>query len=124
MSKGARSVLIFGIYLAFLGGTLIVVPNLLLAAFSVPLTKEIWIRIVGTLLVGISFFYIQAVRAEFTAFFRWTVYARIGVFVSFVCFVVLGLAPSTLILFGLVDLTGAVWTAKSLRSETPATVPV
>ena len=117
MSYSARTVFGFGIYLVILGITLIVVPNFLLGTFGFPATNEVWIRVVGMLVLILAFFYTQAARKELTNFFRWTVYARASVFVFFLAFVVLGLAQLALILFGAVDLLGAIWTGLALRSK-------
>lgn len=117
MSNGAKSVLVFAIYLLFLGATLLVIPNALLSLFAYPTTDEVWIRVAGMLLVMIAFYYIQAARNELIAFFRWTVYARATVILFFVVFVILGFARPILILFGTVDLLAALWTAVVLRSS-------
>ena len=115
MSRAGRSVLVFGVYLTFLGATLLAVPNLLLGVFRFPATAEVWIRVVGVLALCLAFYYIQAARRGIGEFFRWTVSARCLVFVSFVVFVVLRLADPALALFGAVDLSGAIWTALALR---------
>jgi hypothetical protein len=116
MSKGARSVFVFGLYLFLLGGILIIAPNILLQLFSVPPTTEVWIRVAGMLIIFLGFYYVQTARNEIIQFFRWSVYVRASVIVFFVMFVVLGLAPSQLIIFGAIDLLAAVWTALELRS--------
>lgn len=115
MSYSARTVFGFGIYLVVLGITLLLAPNLLLGAFGVPATNEVWIRVVGVLVLILAFYYTQAARAELTGFLQWTVYARAAVFFFFLAFVVLGLAPPALVLFGTIDLLGAVWTGRALR---------
>lgn len=117
MSSSAKSVFVFGIYLVVLGITLLVAPNVLLSLFGVPVTNEVWIRLVGMLLVLLAFYYIQAARKELTDFFQWTVYARASVIVFFIVFVALGLAQAILILFGAIDLLAAIWTRLALRSS-------
>jgi len=117
MSKGAKSLFVFGIYMVVLGITLLVVPNVLLTLFGLPATTEVWIRVVGMLVCLLAVYYIQAARNELTAFFRWTVYTRGSVIVFFIVFVVLGLVKPALILFGGVDLLGAIWTGLALRSS-------
>jgi hypothetical protein len=116
MSYSARTVFVFGIYLVVLGIILIAVPNLLVNAFGFPATNEVWIRVVGMLVLILAFYYTQAARKELTDFFQWTVYARASVIVFFLAFVVVGLAKAALILFGAVDLLGAIWTGLALRS--------
>jgi len=123
MSYGAKTVFVFGIYLVVLGITLIALPNLLLNAFGFPATSEVWIRVVGMLVLILAFYYTQAARKELTVFFQWTVYARASVIVFFLAFVVLGLAKAALILFGVVDLAGAIWTGLALRSSSKGARP-
>jgi hypothetical protein len=55
-----------------------------------------------------------------TDFLKLTVYTRSSLIVFFAAFVLLGLASPPLILFGVVDLLGAIWTGLALRS--PKTV--
>ena len=115
MSKVARSVYVFSFYLFGLGLVLTVVPNLLLRAFGIPTTTEVWIRVVGMLVLLLGYYYSRAARRELTDFFRWTVHARSAVLVFFIAFVALGFAPPILILFGVIDAGAAAWTAISLR---------
>ena len=70
MSKSARSVLVFGVYLVLLGLVLIAVPNVLLGAFGLALTTEVWVRVVGMLVLCLAFYYIQAATHELTSFFQ------------------------------------------------------
>ena len=120
MSKGARSVFVFGLYLAVLGVVLLVVPNFLLEAFFLPGTTEVWIRVVGMLILFLGFFYTQAARKELTDFVRWTMYPRSTVILFFAVFVLLGFAKPPLILFGVVDLLGVIWTGLALRAPKTA----
>jgi HEAT repeats len=117
MSNSARSVFVFGLYLVVLGIILLVVPNFLLGMFFLPSTTEVWIRVVGMLLLFLGFYYTQAARKEMTDFFQWTVYVRPTVILFFAAFVLLGFASPFLILFGVVDFLGAIWTGMALRSS-------
>ena len=117
MSNSAKSLLVFGIYLSVQGSILLVIPNVLLGLFGIPETNEVWIRILGLLLVLVSFYYVQAARSELTNFFQWTVYTRTVLLVSMVLFVLLADAPPIIILFGFADFAGAMWTQFALRSD-------
>ena len=116
MSKSALSMFVFGLYVAVIGIIMMVVPNFLLNAVSRTSTTEVWIRVVGLLLLYLGFYYTQAARKEMTDFFRWTVYTRSTVIVFFAVFVLLGFAGPPLIMFGVIDLLGAIWTGLALRS--------
>ncbi|MFN8382162.1 MAG: hypothetical protein U0V02_09495 [Anaerolineales bacterium] len=117
MSKSARSVFIFGLYLDILGIVLLVIPNILLGAFQLPSTNEVWIRVVGMLVFLLGIYYILAARKEMIDFFQWTVYLRSTVIFFFAVLVLFGYAKPLLMLFGVIDLLGAIWTGMQLRSS-------
>ncbi|MBD3851560.1 MAG: hypothetical protein IFK93_09695 [Acidobacteria bacterium] len=122
MSRSALSVFVFSIYLYVFGFMLIVIPDTLLRIFKFPDADGLWIRIVGMLMIILGFYYSHAARSELRAFFVWTVIARTSVLLFFVAFVIAGFAPTTLILFGVIDFAAAMWTLLAMRSDT-ATPP-
>jgi hypothetical protein len=115
MSKSATSVFVFGVYLVLLGLLLVIVPNVLLRIFGFAMTTEVWVRVVGVLVLCLAFYYVQAARRELVEFFQWTVFVRAFVFVCLALFAALKLAAPPLALFGCLDLLGSVWTALCLR---------
>jgi hypothetical protein len=117
MTRAAFSVLVFSIYLYLLGAVLVVVPNALLRVFRFPETQEVWVRVVGMLVLLLGLYYTTAARNELTPMLRATVVARFAVLAFFIGFVAAGLAPTVLILFGVVDAAAASWTALALRSD-------
>jgi len=117
MSKSAFSVKAFGIYLLVLGVGLTLAPNLLLSVFGMAATSEVWIRVVGVLVFNIGIYYVYAARCEAKAFFQASVYTRTLVLASFAAFAVLGFASPVLILFGVADFAGGIWTHLTLRAE-------
>ena len=117
MSKPARSVFCFGIYLGLLGAWLVSFPNPLLTTFGFPSTNEVWIRIVGALALVLAFFYVEFARKEMKGAFYLTVYGRSAMLIFYATFVWRGYVAPVIILFGLVDLLGALWTAAALRSD-------
>lgn len=117
MSRAARSVFLFGLYLVLVGLALIFFPNLLFKLLRIPPSMEVWPRVIGVLALVLAHYYTQAARHEVVAIFRWTVTARIMVFVMFAGFVLLGAAPLPLAVLGTVDLVAALWTALALRPK-------
>lgn len=117
MKSSSTSLLVFGIYLIGMGTGLVLMPNIVLSILGFPATDEIWIRVVGMLALVLAFYYISASRANVKTFAQWTVPARIGVFISFTAFVILGLVGPMMIMLGSVDLIGAVWTGWALKTE-------
>lgn len=115
MSAAARSVVVFGWYLLGLGAVLVVAPNPLLAAFGVPATEEVWIRVLGVVVLVLGTLDVRVGREDFLPYLRARVPTRASVIVLFAAFVAAGLVKPVLVLFGLVDLAGAIWTAAALR---------
>jgi hypothetical protein len=123
MTRAARSVYSFGIYLIALGGVLIGSPNTLLALVRVPTTTEPWVHVLGIPVLGMGLLFVASARAEQTAFFRATVGSRIFAFAALVALALLAIAPPAIAGFGLADLAGALWTWMALRQtavEAPA----
>lgn len=116
MQDPVFSVRAFGVYLWLLGTTLLLAPNLLLTAFGLPATDEVWIRVVGVLVINIGVYYFTGARKENPGFLRATAYARGFVLAAFIAFVALGYAPAMLIGFGAVDALGGAWTLWALRA--------
>ncbi len=117
MSRAARSVRWFGVYVAILGAVLVFAPNLLLSMFRVPETREVWIRVLGVVLFDLGVLYWCFARSESGPLFRATIATRTLILVAFVAFVALGLVTPVLILFGAVDFGGGLWTAWALRAD-------
>jgi hypothetical protein len=118
MKKSSTTLMVFGIYLIGMGLGLLFSPNMVLGIFGFPASYEVWPHVVGVLALVLAFYYISAARADLRAFARWTVPARIAVFVAFTAFVLVGLVGPVMIALGAVDLLGALWTGWALKAET------
>jgi hypothetical protein len=123
MSKAARSLFVFSLYLFGLGLVILILPNTLLGLFGLPPTNEVWIRLVGMMLLILVPYYMQAVRHELLPIIQLSVYVRSSVILFFLALVSLGLASPLLILFGIIDLLGAIWTWVALRSSSETQLP-
>jgi hypothetical protein len=117
LSNAAKSIFAFGIYLIGFGAILVLAPNTAFALFGIPSTNEVWVRVVGMLLLFFAFYCIQAARKELTDFFQWTVYTRSMVIIFLTTFVLLEFVKPVLILVGVIDLFAAIWTGLALRSS-------
>lgn len=115
MSSAARSITVFGIYLAAVGLSFFFIPNVVLPLFGFPTTAEVWIRLTGLLTAILGMYFLYSVRYEDRQFFRATIFARLIFFAGVTTLVILQLASPLLILFGLVDMAGAAWTWQTLR---------
>jgi hypothetical protein len=123
MTKPAQTLFFFALYLFGLGTILVTAPNWLLGVFGFPPTTDVWIRVVGMLVVFLGVYYIVAARANFLPILEISVKVRIAVLLFFAAFVALGFASPVLLLFGVIDVAGALWTWLALRSELGAPAP-
>jgi hypothetical protein len=110
VTRAARSIYVFGIYLLVMGGVLIGSPNTLLGILHLPPTDEPWIHVLGVPVMAIGMFHVVGARAELVAFFRASIWVRLFVLLSFVVLAALRIVPPIVIGFGLVDAGGALWT--------------
>lgn len=117
MSPASRSLYYFGFYLLATGITLTVFPNVLLSLVGVPETTEVWIHLLGVVVFAIGLYYVFMAPTNNFLFLTLSVYARISVFLWFVIFIVINLAPIQLLPFGLIDLAGAIWTYTALKKS-------
>jgi hypothetical protein len=114
MNPSAISVFVFGIYLLFVGAGFLFIPNTVLPLFKLPKTNEPWIRVMAILVAIIGYYYLVAAHNDLTPIFWATVYGRFTVLVTFIILVLTKKASPPLILFGVVDSLGAVWTLITL----------
>ena len=120
MSKSAFSAKVFAVYLFIAGALLATVPNVLLSILFIARTSEVWIRVIGVIAFMIGVYAWVAANHEFKPFLVASVYTRFVVFVAFTAFAVLGLASPMVMLFGLADLAGGIWTYFALRADASA----
>ncbi len=117
MSKSAKSLLFFSFYLFLVGLELLLIPGFFTKTFKLAETTEPYIRIVGVLAIILGLYYYNAARENLTSFFKVSIPGRIFYFVAVVGLVLAGIAPPVFTVFGLIDLSGAVWTWFTLRGE-------
>lgn len=117
MKKSSTSLLVFGVYLIGMGLGLVLMPNFVLGTLGFPASDEVWPHVVGALALVLAFYYISASRTDLRSFAQMTVPARVGVFLLFTAFVLAGWAGPIMIMLGVVDLLGALWTRSALKAE-------
>ena len=117
MSKTAFTIKASCCYIIALGLALVLVPNLVMSAMRMPVTSDVWIRVVGVTVINIGVFFWVAAQTEAVALFRATLVIRPLVLVWFAAFVALGLVSPMLLVFGAVEAAGALWTWLALRAD-------
>ena len=124
MSKTAFTIKASCCYIIALGLALVLVPNLVMSAMRMPATSDVWIRVLGVTVVNIGVFFWVAAQTEAMALFRASVVIRPLVLVWFAAFVALGLASPMLLVFGVIEAAGALWTWLALRADQRAGQPM
>ena len=123
MSRAAFSARVFAVYLFVVSPVLVCAPNFLLTMFGIAPTGEVWIRVVGVIAFNLGVYMWVAARHENKPFLEASVYTRGSVFCAFVVFALLGLASPMIVLFGLIDLGGGLWTWYALKADARADGP-
>lgn len=117
MSKSAVSAKVFAVYLFFAGSLLATAPNLLLSTLHIPQTSEVWIRVLGVVAFMIGVYAWIAASHAFKPFLVASVYTRCVFFLACAAFAATGLANPMIMLFGVADLVGGIWTYLALRAD-------
>jgi hypothetical protein len=117
MTKSAFSSFAWGLYLMVAGSGFLFIPNVLLPLFGLPTTTEVWIRVIGLLVVILGYYYIHCARTNAMPFIQITVPGRIVFALGLVALVLMGFSAPGLIMIGVVDTLGAMWTWRALRVQ-------
>ena len=102
-------------YVIISGLQLIFIPNTLLTLFGFAPTNEIWIRVMGLLVLTLSFYYYAMARTGTRSVIEATVRGRLFFCGGLISFVALGLAKPPLVGFALLEIGLALWTWWELR---------
>jgi hypothetical protein len=115
--RAVRSLFVWGLYLYGAGGMLVGAPNVLLAMSFLPPAQEVWIRVVGIIVLILAYFSMMSARTANAEYMRWSVRGRYFAGAAFFAFVLLQMAGPGLAIFGAIDVAGASWTAWALRRD-------
>lgn len=97
------------------GLALIFFPNVLLGIFGLPEANEVWIKIMGLLVLTLTiYYYFMAYSGNDTVAMA-TVYGRLFFCTGLILFVVFGIAELPLIGFALLEIGLALWTWRELK---------
>ncbi len=114
MDAPTLSIFIWGIYVMLIALLLLFIPDKTLLLFGHEKPKDHWIRVVGIITFSLGFFYLNSAQNEVYSFYWASIYARIAGFIGFSGLVVFKIAKPKIILFGLIDIIGAIWTLLTL----------
>ena len=116
MDAPTLSIFIWGIYVLLIGLLLLFMPGKTLILFGHEKPKDHWIRVAGIITISLGYLYLNSAQNEVHSFYRASIYARIAGLISFSGLVIFKIAQPKILLFGLIDAMGAVWTMFALIS--------
>lgn len=114
-SKKHLSLTVQSIYVLLTGLQLIFVPNMLLGMFGFEPTSEIWIKVLGIVILPLAFVYHSISKQNNQDVVFSTVKSRLFIGLGFILLVLAGQAKPALILFAGVDIATAIWTWLELK---------
>ena len=120
MTTAAKTIVAFGIYMSLNGTFLVVAPGLLLPLLGLSPNDAPLLRLLGMFTVIVSYYYYRTAMAESTAFFRATVHGRMAMALFMTALWLWYAAAPVLMVFAVIEITGAMATALALRSSSPA----
>jgi hypothetical protein len=120
MSRPARSLFYFAVYILVTGVTLIAAPGFVASLLRLPPATAGWTRLIGLLALVIGAYDVAGSRAECIPYIRASVPVRFGFATGTLMLVVFGEMPATILLLGATDIAGALWTAFELKASAPA----
>lgn len=115
--KKHLSITVHCIYLLITALQLIFVPNMLLGMFGFEPTQEVWIKVLGVVVLALSVLFYGINAYGNADVKRFSIYERLIATGGFILLAVSGQAPMTLILFAGIDAMTAVWTFMELKKE-------
>lgn len=116
MSGAARSLYAWSIYVVIVGAGFLLMPNVVLSVFQIDESEEVWIRILGLIVLALSILYLAMAQADSaylymaSVWFRWFIAAGLVV-------VAIVEGPWQIALFASVDFLGGLWTFLAVRSQ-------
>ena len=102
-------------YVVISGISLLFFPNFLLGIFGLEPANEIWIRVLGMLVLALSFYYYAMYKNGGKEVIRATVQGRLFFCAGLVAFVILGMVKPVLLGFAAAETGLALWTLSEIR---------
>lgn len=103
------------VYMIGMGLGFLLTPNIVLGLFGIESTSEIWIRVLGALVLVFSSFYYVMAKHEFLPLIKISVWERFLFCSILVVFALLQMGPVTFYLFAALEIGLALWTLMGLR---------
>jgi hypothetical protein len=120
MNLPAKTIHYFAYYMVFEVIMLLWSPAALLQMVGIEPASAVWLRVIAGIVAGLTIYYFKISRAQIAAMYPVTVYERSTVFLVTALLYALNHLPFIVLLVGIVDLLGALWTRWAIsRAKKP-----
>jgi hypothetical protein len=117
MSRPARTLFAFGIYVVLAGLVFLIAPDVLISLLRLPPSPPGWPRIVGVLALVIGTYDLVGSHSECLPYIKASVPVRFAFAAAMTILFLFRQMPVTILAFGAVDAAGAVWTWAELKKR-------
>jgi hypothetical protein len=115
MKNVTNSLYVQMFYMLGMGAGFLFMPNVVLPMFGLQTTTEVWIRVLGALVIGFAGYYYACIKSEHVPYFKATVYGRYWFCGCLVVLAALQLGDPMLYVFAAVETSFTVWTHVALK---------
>ncbi len=117
MTKSAKSVFYFGVYVLLTGMLVYIIPEQFISLLKLPDIPLPWAKFIGLLTIIIGSYDIICGRNNVVPLIRASVYLRLFFFTGVLLLFITGQMPKEILPLAIIDLAGAVWTMLALNAE-------
>ena len=115
MNRINKSLLIFSLYSLLVGIVLLFLPNIILPFFSLPVSGEPWLNLLGFVLLCSSYYYYRSALSGNRQFAMYTIHTRFAAPLVVAYLMLSGKADWHFLSFGIIDGLGGLWTWFELK---------
>ncbi len=115
MTKSAKSLYYFGLYVLLTGLIICIIPDKFVSLLKLPEISIAWARIIGLLVIIIGSYDILNGRNNNIPLIKASIYLRLFFFLGILALFITGQMPIEILPLGIIDLLGAIWTALSIK---------
>ncbi len=115
MTKAAKTVWVFGVYLICEGLFLLLSPSWILEAIGIPDPDSVWRIILGFVVAILGYYYVRNAKENLTPFFQFTVQIRVIQLGFFLWLYFFERGTLVLVGFSLIEMLAGLWTWREIR---------
>ncbi|MDQ3108683.1 MAG: hypothetical protein M3R17_02215 [Bacteroidota bacterium] len=103
MNRVSKSIFIFGLYALAMGLVLLFIPHLILPLVGIPFSNELWLFLLGFVLICSSYYYLRSAMKGDPDFARYTIHTRFAAPVLVAFLIITRKADWHFLSFGIID---------------------